>query len=149
MNTKFYVRYLRILILAYHDLSTYNSTQSPLSKINHIHVITKARAHPDAFETFLHRSGLSAEHVHKYEAIESVVATPDISKIFAQNAFGWNMTLIGEGMSHLTLWRHIASTQNEMHLVLTDDAAFVDGWVSKWNDEYVDDLPHDAFVSTF
>ena len=96
------------------------------------------------------RSGLKRNEYHHYEAVNHTsVGIKDIeylAKLFNRNAFGSETAIIAEALSHLTLWRHIASTQNEMHLVLTDEAVFVDGWVMKWNDEHVDDLPHDAFV---
>jgi hypothetical protein len=67
-----------------------------------------------------------------------------VDKLFEPNIFGSDPVIEAEALSYLTLWQHIASTQNEIHLVLTEEVAFVAGRVSKWNDEYFDDLPHDA-----
>ena len=69
-----------------------------------------------------------------------------VERLFEANIFDFDPVIEAEALSHLTLWRHIAATKNEMHLVLTDSTEFVDGWVSKWNGEYVDDLPHDVFA---
>ena len=105
---------------------------------------------PERLAAFEMRSGLDASQYHHFEAVDFKALRLNtfqyLDGLFNRNIFGSGTPMIAEALSHLTLWRHIATTQNEIHLVLTDDAAFVDGWVTKWNDEYVDDLPHDAFV---
>ena len=105
---------------------------------------------PERLAAFEMRSGLDASQYHHFEAVDFTALRLDaieyIAGLFNRNIFGSQTTMIAEALSHLTLWRHIAATQNEMHLVLMDDAVFVDRWASKWNDEYVDDLPHDALV---
>jgi hypothetical protein len=56
---------------------------------------------------------------------------------------------IGCALSHLALYRHIASTTNETYLILEDDAPFLrQDWVDVWNKEYYPLLPKDTYVSS-
>jgi hypothetical protein len=124
---------------------SFPATQCPLKGINVIHVISPARF-PDRLRLFTKRSGLEARHFHHFEAVDELSLRREsisaLSILFRYNIFGWNTKYMADALSHLTLWRHIASTEREFHLIIQDDALFprVD-WVSRWNDEYLPALP--------
>ncbi len=128
---------------------------SPLRGINAIHAIV--REGPTK-KNKNYKISLKSSQLRSHDIKNVIYSEPlleklqnkdqkSVERLFKANIFDSDPVIEAEALSHLTLWRHIASTQNEMHLVLTDDAAFVDRWVSKWNEEYFNDLPHDALVS--
>ncbi len=159
--TLYFIRYLRSLVFFTSVFDYYllifiiSDYSSRLRGVNAIHSIvsegpTKKNKN---YKIFLKSSQLRShdiEHVIYSEPLLEKLHNRDqqsVERLFKANIFASDPVIEAEALSHLTLWRHIAATQNEMHLVLTDDAAFVDGWMSKWNTEYGDDLPHDALVS--
>jgi GR25 family glycosyltransferase involved in LPS biosynthesis len=108
----------------------YPPSSCPLRGITTIHVMNLKRM-PERLAAFEMRSGLDASQYHHFEAVDFTALRLDvfqyIAGLFNRNIFGSGTPMIAEALSHLTLWQHIATTQNEMHLVFTDDAAFVDG----------------------
>ncbi len=55
------------------------------------------------------------------------------------------MRIMAHALNHLAIWKTIANSTDELHLVLEDQAIFAQDWVKKWNDEYFPDLPTDTF----
>jgi GR25 family glycosyltransferase involved in LPS biosynthesis len=88
---------------------------------------------------------LEDEDFHLFEAVSW---NPELERIFKNNRYGSAHGVVGCAMSHYTLWKHIATTKNQLHLILEDDAIFKQGWLKKWNREYALDLPRNAFVSS-
>ena len=68
----------------------------------------------------------------------------EIDRLFKNNRYNSSATRIGCALSHYTLYRHIAATNNELHLVLEDDSQFIDDWIDVWNDDMFPRLPKHA-----
>ena len=85
---------------------------------------------------------------HRFAGIDGkkLTWTPEINALFKNNKYNSTAGRVGCALSHLTLWRHIASTKNQLHLVLEDDALFLDDWQAKWNREYSRLLPPNPLV---
>ena len=101
----------------------------------------------DRLAKFKASSGLQEDEYHRFEAFDGKTLTwnDDIQRLFHSNRYGSSRGIIGCALSHYSLWKHIASTNGELHLVLEDDAEFVGGWIDKWNYEYYPSLPMDRF----
>jgi hypothetical protein len=54
---------------------------------------------------------------------------------------------MGCALSHFTLWHHIARTNDQQHLILEDDAMFIEDFVDTWNSKYYYGFPLNSFVS--
>ncbi len=134
-------------MIAHSKFLRYNATSNPLSGISGVYVINLKRR-PDRLETFKKLSGLTEDEFHLFEAVDgrTLSWTPQIARIFENNKFKSRASEIGCGLSHLQLWRHIASRKRGLHLILEDDAIFAPNWVKKWNKQYFPLLPHDVFV---
>ena len=67
--------------------------------------------------------------------------------LFGRNRFGSTAGRIGCALSHYTLYQHIANASTPgLHLVLEDDAEFIEDWMRVWNEDVYPNLPTDAFV---
>ena len=130
------------------DVLNNTATRQPLKGIDGIYVINLDRR-PDRLQSFKERSGLGDADFHRLSAVDGKTLTwsQDIHYLFRQNRFKWHAARIGCALSHYTLYQHIASTEDELHLVLEDDAQFIDNWMDVWNSKMFDHLPADAFVS--
>jgi hypothetical protein len=121
----------------------------PLSGVNGIYVINLNRR-SDRMRLFNESSGLQPGDFHRFSAVDgkSLKSSPRIINMFRNNRFESRSSIIGYSLSHYRLWKHIASTSNEMHLVVEDDARLAKGWVRRWNKSYYPDLPKNAYVDT-
>jgi glycosyl transferase family 25 len=72
----------------------------------------------------------------------------ELDKIFRNITVLWHAPKIGCAMSHLSVWKRIASSNCKLCLVLEDDALFSDRWIDMWNQEYYPELPQNKFVRT-
>jgi len=126
------------------------ATLKPLRGIDGVHVINLDRR-PDRLESFMERSGLKPEEFNRFRAFDGkeIRWNPEIDRLFRANKFGSRAARIGCALSHLALYRHIASTENELHLILEDDALFEDRWIEKWNQQYSRVLPSDSALVYF
>ena len=70
---------------------------------------------------------------------KDLILTSEMYNIFKNNTFQWNKAIIGCVLSHLALWKHIASSKNPYHVILEDDVRLEKGWET-WNN----DIPPDA-----
>ena len=129
------------------DVLNNTATRQPLKGIDGIYVINLDRR-PDRLQSFKERSGLVDADFHRFSAVDGkrLKWTPEINDLFRNNNFGWQAARIGCALSHYTLYQHIASTEDELHLVLEDDAQFIDNWMDVWNNDIYPDLPDDAYV---
>ncbi len=111
-----------------------------------IHLINLKKRN-DRLEKFKLASGLKEDEYNLFEAVDGVTLTwnDEINRLFRNNQFGSSRGVIGCALSHYTLWKQIASTRGELHLILEDDALFVDDWIDKWNHKYYPSLPKDRF----
>ncbi len=75
--------------------------------------------------------------------------TPKLGHLFRNNNFNYQAGVVGCALSHYELWQHIASTDNELHLIVEDDAIFGENWIEKWNQNYFPELPANRFVAVF
>ncbi len=103
---------------------------------------------PDRLEQFKKSSGLKDDNFERFDAFDGATLTwnNEIDRLFSKNNFGSRSAHIGCALSHYHVWRRIASTTGEMHLVFEDDAVFVaDGWVDLWNTAIAPDLPLDRY----
>lgn len=132
-------------------LIEYAATKSPLRGIKDIHVIN-LKSQPSLLESFLQRSGLKPGQFHHSEAIDHrALSTHEtvkklLDELFSKNIFESDTTIIARALNHYMLWRHIAATTGELHLIFEDIAEFEDNWASKWNKAYFPDLPSNTNV---
>lgn len=122
-------------------------TRRALKGLDGVYVINlKRRA--DKLQQFRHLSGLRDNEFHVFEAVDghALVWNAEIDALFRNNTYGSRSGVVGCALSHYRLWQHIASTNDELHLIFEDDAEFVEDWVDKWNNEFYADLPADRFA---
>ena len=121
----------------------YSASRKPLLGVDGMYVINLNKR-VDRLAKFKASSGLDDDEYHRFAAIDSTALTwtDEIHRLFHRNRYGSSRGgIIGCALSHYSLWKHIASTNGELHLVLEDDAEFVEGWIDKWNYEYYPSLP--------
>jgi GR25 family glycosyltransferase involved in LPS biosynthesis len=125
-----------------------------LRGIKDIHVIN-LKSEPGRLEAFQQRSGLKHGQFHRFEVIDHRALSVQpfvkklIDKLFSKNIFQSDTRIIARALNHYTLWRHIATTTNELHLIFEDSAEFVEnGWTTKWNKAYFPDLPGNTLVAS-
>ena len=136
-----------ILPLAQSKYLRNNATNAPLKGIDGIYLINLDRR-PDRLARFKESSGLNLTDYYRFSAVDGATLrwSPELQRIFGKNKVNSRAALLACSISHIKLWRHIASTKNEMHLVFEDDAVFEEDWIKKWNREYYQDMPHNAFA---
>ena len=120
----------------------------PLDNIDGIYTINLKRR-PDRLQSFFERSGLARSDVHVHEGVDGQLFTEwtdDLEFLFGNLRFVLFKGEYGAALSHFSLWQHIASTENQHHLILEDDCHFVKHWVKKWNDVYAPEMPRGAHV---
>ena len=52
---------------------------------------------------------------------------------------------MARALSHLTLWRHISATENELHAIFEDDIELRSDWIASWNDVYAHEIPANTY----
>lgn len=117
---------------------------SPLQGIAHIHVVNLDRR-PERLAKF-HAGPLKPHHTNRFPAVDKMdlVRTGPIVRMFERSDYNYRRGIVACALSHYALWRHIARTTNQVHLVLEDDATFQPGFVHAWNDRYAYALPNDT-----
>ena len=113
--------------------------------INGIYLITLARRH-DRLEAFLAQQVLTRSQFHLMQAFDGndLVWNEALAKLFGKNKFLSRRGVMGCALSHLALWRHIATTTDEYHLILEDDVVLNPTLIDTWNELYYYALPSDA-----
>jgi hypothetical protein len=110
-----------------------------------IHVLAS-----DTFDrvSFLRASALKESAVKwKTKLASPPSMTHRVMAMFRDNLFGSDTSMLCQALDHMQLWREIASTRDEMHLVIDGDASqMVEGWAAKWNTEYYPDMPHNTYA---
>eukprot|EP00052_Salpingoeca_macrocollata_P007447 m.59933 g.59933 ORF g.59933 m.59933 type:complete len:646 (+) comp16047_c0_seq1:133-2070(+) len=102
-----------------------------------------------AREKFFLNSTLSAAAVHVLDSVRSAELTVTDSLRRTFNAShgdfaGLPRERVARALAHLWVWRHVAATTNELHLVCEDTALFAPDFVQKWNGRYRHALPSSA-----
>jgi GR25 family glycosyltransferase involved in LPS biosynthesis len=125
----------------------YKPTAPLLDEVDGVYLINLQRRQ-DRLYSFLQRSALDASKLHITTAFDGQELTwsPSLRKLFAGNHFHSRRALAAKGLSHFTLWRHIASTQDEFHLVLEDDAQLSAEFVQHWNNRFTHAFPPNADI---
>ena len=128
-------------------LGTKAST-SPLLGVDEI-ILINLKRRQDRLQLFKQRSHLTDDQFTRLEAFDGKLLrwNEELDKIFRDNTVLWHAPEIGCAMSHLSVWKRIASSNCKLCLVLEDDALFSDGWIDTWNHEYYPDLPQNKFAS--
>jgi hypothetical protein len=130
----------------------YVPSRCPLHGIKDIHFINIENS-PDALKLLMLHSGLEQDQFHNYAAVShrSLHAYPELlsrlAVIFKNNLFGSQTQIMARALNHFALWKHIATTTNELHVILEDSVEFDVDWILKWNSEFAADVPKNAFVS--
>lgn len=127
------------------DVLHYSAQQPPLHHVDGIYVINLKRR-PDRLQSFLQSSGFAPSDVHVFEAVDgrALTLTEEIKTLFGRSDYKYHRGYISATLSHYKLWRHIASTTNELHLVLEDDGIFPKDFIALWNNNYSHALPRGA-----
>lgn len=101
---------------------------------------------PDRLEEFFRNTSLVPSEVQVVDAFDgkSLVWSEGLRQVFRDNKFGNRRAIAGCALSHFLLWRHIASTTGEYHLVFEDDArltANIKNFTEEWNSKYYHSYP--------
>lgn len=112
----------------------YSGTTQPLLGIDGVYVISLKRR-SDRLDRFFSNSTFQRSDVHVLDAFDGqqLEWSDGLRALFGSNTFGSRRTVIGHALSHFVLWRHIATTKNQYHLILEDDVVFPDGFKDLWN----------------
>lgn len=113
-----------------------------LQGIDGIHVINLARR-SDRMTAFITNSTLPANSFHRFEAFDSktLQLSPQILRLFSGNKWNSISGVVACCYSHLALWKIVANTRNEVHLIFEDDAQFSKDWIRLWNEQLHPNLP--------
>lgn len=135
------------LVLATTKFIEYGPREEVLSGVNGVYVISLPRRR-DRLARFLRTNGLSLETVHLTDGFagRELRWTESLRRLFGRNRFGSRRGLVGQALSHFTLWRHAAATLDQFHLIMEDDAELTPGFVQRWNDAYQHAFPPDARI---
>ena len=127
----------------------YSGSVRPFAGVDGSYVINLKRR-DDRLAGFWARSGLAPQRVHVFEAFNGVELSwsSGLTTLFGTNLFNDARGIIGCALSHFALWRHIAETADEVHIIFEDDAVFADGFDDAWRTRYSYALPA-AFDVTF
>ena len=112
-----------------------------LTGLDGVHVVNLKRR-PDRLQLFMQQSGLRRGEFHHHHAVDAETMAWDP---MMQELYG-DRNLAALTLSHMHIIKRIAATQNELHLILEDDASFADNWIDKWNTHISAELPADAFA---
>ena len=130
------------LFLVNSNFLQYSGTTQPLLGIDGVYVISLKRR-SDRLDRFFSNSTFQRSDVHVLDAFDGqqLEWSDGLRALFGSNAFGSRRTVIGHALSHFVLWRHIATTKNQFHLILEDDVVFPDGFKDLWNTvHYIDHI---------
>lgn len=103
---------------------------------------------PDRLAAFRARlPGPMLGMIERFPAIDgrALSMNAEIETLFARNDFHYRRNIIGCSLSHLALWRRIASDDYpyERTAIFEDDAWFSQRFLGLWNDEMAPRLPAD------
>ena len=113
----------------------------------------------DRLGSFLGNFGLSYNDVHVHEATEAddiTHWTKDLIALFGRNTFGSNRYDMAESLTHYKLWQHIATTDNQLHIIFGDNSVMADikgespvaseRFKSTWDNLIYPEIPADTTV---
>ena len=118
-----------------------------LTGLDGVHVVNLKRR-PDRLQLFMQQSGLRRGEFHQHHAVDAA-RVPDmmgLDQLFSDAGVFNDANVVAHALSHMHIIKRIAATQNELHLILEDDASFADNWIDKWNTHISAELPADAFA---
>lgn len=118
-----------------------------MQDIDGVYVISLERR-ADRLAAFLSRNRMTLENVHVQEAFDGreLKWNDNLQRLFGNNRFQSRRGLVGQALSHFFLWRHIAQTSDQYHLIMEDDAVLEPGFIERWNGQYHHAFPVDARI---
>eukprot|EP00043_Microstomoeca_roanoka_P017341 m.180788 g.180788 ORF g.180788 m.180788 type:complete len:708 (+) comp16619_c0_seq14:44-2167(+) len=125
----------------------YEGTREALQGIDGVYVVNLPRR-ADRLARFIHAAPFQTGDFQLVTAFDGKELTWDdhLNKIFGNNKFKTRRGVIGQALSHLQLWKHIADSTDEFHLILEDDVEFAPGFLERWNTEMHHAFPVDAQI---
>ncbi|EDQ84246.1 uncharacterized protein MONBRDRAFT_39358 [Monosiga brevicollis MX1] len=126
---------------------TYFPQRPLLEGIDGVYVIN-LRRRPDRLHGFLQRSNVDPDSIHIFSAFDKreLAWSQSLRRLFAGNRFHSRRAVIAKALSHFTLWRHIATSEQQYHLILEDDVQLAHDFVARWNAQIQHAFPSDADV---
>ena len=128
-------RTLKLGIPLYVHRGNYVHHKNFSNKISEAHVINLKRR-GDRLERFYENHPGFDRDVVVQEACDgvSLELTPALKRLFINNDFHWKKPVLGCAMSHLKLWRQLASDEPNIdnYLIMEDDVKFQEGWQKIW-----------------
>lgn len=123
------------------------NVRQALRGIDGIHLINLPRR-ADRLSRFLHANEFTSEDLSLISAFDGKELTwnDKIEKLFSNNTFHSRRGLIGQALSHLQIWSHIADSVDEFHLILEDDVVFDAGFQDLWNTAMHHAFPIDSQI---
>ena len=106
--------------------------------------LVNLKRRPDRYASFMETCGFSADTIHVHYGFDGKNVTewtPELQRLFHDNRFNSLVGIIGAAMSHYSLWKHIATTENQHHLIIEDDANCIPDFADVWNREYASKMP--------
>ena len=114
------------------------TNKSNLKLIDGIHLIMSTNESEHLFEKY----PIPLENINLLWLDKSLLLqTEPIRQLFEYSDFVYRRGIIAHFLSHMSLWLHIASTNNELHLILEDQAKLPENFVSEWNNKYALAMP--------
>ena len=80
-------------------------------------------------------------HIQERFAAEEMQWSEALSQLFGKNRFNSDKALMAQSLSHFLLWRHIATTEGERHLIFEDTQDVEENFIDRWNREYYGAMP--------
>lgn len=103
------------------------------------------RSHHNALgkEQFYRSSNLNPATIHEYlaQSPERLNQIQDLATLFSQSDFYSQHEHIASSLNHFRLWQHIATTNNERHVIFEDSARPSADFKARWNGNFSAALP--------
>lgn len=122
-----------------------SSAKPVLVGVDSVHLVSLQRRQ-DRRDLFFRNTSFPPESINVFPAVDKLELrlTGPIRRLFEHSDYNYRRGIVACALSHFSLWLHIASTENQLHMVLEDDAMLAADFIRLWNQKYAYALPLDV-----